>query len=59
MASHPLTLAIGIEKADYSLGLLKRLNQSIQKNPIKTTVGEFDAILVMFAEGIHELAPVW
>jgi hypothetical protein len=46
---------IGIKKANYSLGLLKRLNQSVQKNPIKTTVGKFDAILMMFAEGVHRL----
>ena len=41
--------------ADYPLGLLKRLNQSVQKNPIKTTVGKFDVILMMLAEGVHRL----
>jgi hypothetical protein len=55
IASNPLALAIGIKEADYPLGLLKRLNQSVQKNPIKTTVGKFDAILVMLAEGVHRL----
>ena len=59
IASNPLALTIGIEETDYSLGLLKRLDQSVQKDPIKTTVSEFDAILMMFAEGIHKLAPVW
>jgi hypothetical protein len=54
-----LALPIGFKEADHTLGLLKRLNQSVQKNPIKTTVGEFDAMLMMFAEGVHELAPVW
>ena len=29
------------------LGLLKRLDQPVQKNPIKTTIAKFDAILMM------------
>jgi hypothetical protein len=57
--SNPQALAIGIKETDHSFGLLERLNQTVQKNPIKTTVGKFDAIFMMFAEGIHELAPVW
>ena len=52
IASNPLPLPIGIKETDYSLGLLKRLNQSVQKNPIKTTVAKFDAILMMFAGGV-------
>jgi hypothetical protein len=48
IASNPLPLPIGIKETDYSLGLLKRLNLSVQKNPIKTTVAKFDAILMMF-----------
>src|SRR6516164_6490743 len=59
IASHAQALAVGIKETDHSFGLLKRLNQSVQKNPIKTTVGKFDAILMMFAEGVHEFAPVW
>ena len=53
--SNSLALAIGIKEADYPLGLLKRLYQSVQKNPIKTTVGKIDAILMMLAEGVHRL----
>jgi hypothetical protein len=48
--SNAQALAVGIKETDHSFGLLKRLNQSVQKNPIKTTVGKFDAILMMFAE---------
>src|SRR6516165_12599512 len=59
IASNAQALAVGIKDTDHSFGLLKRLNQSVQKNPIKTTVGKFDAILMMFAEGVHEFAPVW
>jgi hypothetical protein len=29
VASHPLGITIGIKEADYSLGLLERLNQSV------------------------------
>ena len=57
VASYPLALPIGIKKTDHSFGLLERLNQPVQKNPIKTTVAKFDAILMMFAEGVHALAP--
>src|SRR5262252_1014215 len=59
IASNAQALAVGIKETDHSFGLLKRLNQSVQKNPIKTTVGKFDATLMMFAEGVHEFAPVW
>ena len=31
------------------------MNQSVQKDAVKTTVAEFYAILVMFAEGVHRL----
>jgi hypothetical protein len=55
MTSNPLGLPIGVKEADYPLGLLKRLNQSVQKNPIKTTIGKFDAILMVLAEGVHRL----
>jgi hypothetical protein len=58
VASNPLALSIGIEETDHSLGLLKRLNQPVQKNPIETTVAKFDAILMVFAEGVHRLLQV-
>ena len=40
-------------------GTIPHVALSVQKNPIKTTVGKFDATLMMFAEGVHEFAPVW
>jgi hypothetical protein len=55
VASNPQALAIGIKETDHSFGLLKRLNQPVQKNPIKTTVAEFDAIFMMLVEGVQEL----
>src|ERR1700730_7017561 len=47
IACHPLSLPVGIEEADDAFGLLKRLDQSIQKQPVETTVGEPNAMLVM------------
>ena len=55
VASNPFALSIGIKEADHSLWLLKRLNQPAQKNPIKTTVAKFNAIVMVFAEGVHRL----
>jgi hypothetical protein len=33
---------------------LKRLNQSVQQQPVETTVGEPNAMLVMLEEGVYE-----
>src|SRR6516165_12087909 len=53
VASDPLAITIGVEKADHPFGLLEGLNQPIEKNPVKTAVAEFYVILVMFVEGVH------
>jgi hypothetical protein len=55
ISRHSLPLAIGIKETDDPLGLLEGLNQSVQKNAVKTAVTELYAILVMFAEGVHRL----
>jgi hypothetical protein len=34
---------------------MEGLNQSVQKDAVKTTVAKLYAILVMFAEGVHRL----
>ena len=34
LASNSLSVAIGIKEADHSLGLLERLNQSVQKDSV-------------------------
>jgi hypothetical protein len=44
---------VRIEKSDHSLGLLKRLNQAVEQQPVKATVTESDAIFVMFVKGVH------
>jgi hypothetical protein len=59
IGSIPPALAISIKEVDHSLGLLERLDQSVQKNPIKTTVTKFDAILNDARRRCSSLAPVW
>src|SRR5260370_5819832 len=54
LACDTLSLPVGVEEADHSFGLLKRLDQSIQEQPIETTIGEANAMLVMLEEGVHE-----
>ncbi len=53
VACHPFAFAIGIEKADDSLGLLKGLNQAVQKDSVKTPIAKFDAIFMMLVEVVH------
>src|SRR6202035_3350421 len=55
LASNSPSVPIGIKEADHSLGLFERLNQSVQKDSVKTTVAKFDATLMMFVEGVHRL----
>ena len=50
---HPFPLAVGIEETQHALGLLERLDQSIQQKPIEASIAELDAILVMFEKGVH------
>jgi hypothetical protein len=59
IACHPLSLPVGIEEADDAFGLLKRLDQSVQKQPVETTIGEANAILVMLEKGVPGKPPVW
>ena len=50
-ARHALAVPVGVEKADHSLGLLKRLKQAVQQQPIEAPVAESDAILVKLEKG--------
>src|SRR6266478_5564979 len=46
-------MAIGAEESDYPLGLLERLNDAVEQNPIKAAISESNAILVMLEEYVH------
>jgi hypothetical protein len=48
---------VGVEEPQHALGLLERLDQAVQQNPIEATIGELDAILVMFEKGVHGNLP--
>jgi hypothetical protein len=50
---HPFPAPVDVEKAQHTLGLLERLDQSIQQDSIKAAVSELNAILVMLDEGVH------
>src|SRR6516225_3352031 len=52
-----IEVPIGIEEPDHSLGLLKRLDQPIEEYPIKASIAEPNAVLVMFVEGVHGRLP--
>jgi hypothetical protein len=43
-----------VEEAQHALGLLEWLDQSVEKKPVKTSVSELNATLVMLAESVHE-----
>jgi len=50
---HRVQLAVRIEKPDYSLRLLKRLDQTIQQNAVEATVVPIYAISVVLVKGVH------
>jgi len=52
-ACHALPSSIGIKETDHALRLLKWLNQTVEQQPVETTVAESDTILVMLAESVH------
>jgi hypothetical protein len=53
VAADGVQLAIGVEEPDYTLGLLKGLDQAVQENTIEAPIAESDVILVMVVEGVH------
>jgi hypothetical protein len=55
--AHRMEAPVNTEKPDYSLGLLKRLDEPVQQDPVKTPIAEADAVLVMLVEGIHGRLP--
>jgi hypothetical protein len=55
--THGVALAVGVEEADDTFGLLERLNQRIQQDAIEAPVRETNAIVVMLVEGVHGNLP--
>jgi hypothetical protein len=50
---YPFPNPIGVEEPQRPLGLLEGLNQSVQKDPIETSISELDATLVVLVENVH------
>src|SRR6516162_31900 len=53
LPTNGIDLAIGPEKADGPLFLLKGLDRGMQQDPIEATIVESDVILMVFVEGVH------
>ena len=51
--AHRVLISIGAEESDYPLGLLERLNDAVEQNPIKAAISEPNAGLVMLEECVH------
>lgn len=58
LPAHGIDMATGPEEADGSLFLLKGLDRGMQQDSIEATIGETDAILVVFVKGVHGLSSV-
>ena len=54
MPGDRVKLPVAIEEADHSFRLLKRLDQSVQQNPIEAPIAPTNAIPVVFIKGVHE-----
>jgi hypothetical protein len=55
--AHRIQLSVGVEKPDHSLRLLKRLDQSVEQDPVEAAIVETNAILVVLIEGVHGKPP--
>src|SRR6476660_3471848 len=53
LAGDSLAAAISIEETNDSLGLLERLDQAVEQDAVKAAVVKFNAMLMMFVEGVH------
>jgi len=53
LPAHRIQLPIGVEETDDAFWLLKRLNQSIQQDPVKATKMPTNAALVVLVVGVH------
>ena len=50
-------MPINIEKADHSLGLLERLDQPVEQDPVKAPIAKADAVFVVLVKGVHDGLP--
>jgi hypothetical protein len=55
--AHEPVVAVGVEEPDDALGLLERLDHPVEQDPIKASVPEPNATLVMLVERVHGVLP--
>src|SRR5205814_2449333 len=53
IAADRINSPVGVEKADYPFGLLKRLDQAVEQDTVEAAIAKADAVPVMFVEGVH------
>jgi hypothetical protein len=53
VAAHRVHVTASAKESDHAFGLLKRLNEPIEQEAVKTPIPETDAILMMLVEGVH------
>jgi hypothetical protein len=51
--AYRILIPIRTEETHHSLGLLERLDEAVEQNPIKAAISESNAILVMLVESVH------
>jgi hypothetical protein len=51
--AHRILIPILAEETHDSLGLLERLDEAVEQDPIKAAISESNAILVMLVESVH------
>ena len=51
--AHRILISVLAEETYDSLGLLERLDEAVEQNPIKAAISESNAILVMLVESVH------
>jgi hypothetical protein len=51
--AHRVQVSVGVEKPNHALWLLKRLDQSIEQDPVEAAIVKANAILVVLIEGVH------
>jgi len=53
VAADRILIPIRTEETHHSLGLLERLDKTVEQNPIKAAISESNVIVVMLVESVH------
>jgi hypothetical protein len=53
IAADRIDLPVAVEEANHPLGLLERLDQAVEQDPVEAAIAEADAVLVVLVKGVH------